>query len=45
MTELHRCENCVFFLPVNILTAWCADFLGFDNAYIVVCTVFYAYNI
>ena len=21
-------ENCVLFLPVNILMVWCADFLG-----------------
>ena len=28
ITELHRCENCVFFLPVDILTVWRADFLG-----------------
>ena len=28
ITELHRCENCVFFLPVNILTVWRAGFLG-----------------
>jgi len=26
--ELHRCENHVLFLPVNILTVWCAGFLG-----------------
>ena len=28
ITELHRCENWVFFLPVNILTVWRAGFLG-----------------
>ena len=27
-TELRRCENCVFFLPVNILTVLRAGFLG-----------------
>ena len=27
-TELKRCENRVYFLPVNILTVWCAGFLG-----------------
>ena len=28
ITELHRCENYIFFLPVNILTVWRAGFLG-----------------
>ena len=27
-TELRRCENCVFFLPVNILTGVARGFLG-----------------
>ena len=25
--ELCTCEKAVFFLPVNILTVWCAGFL------------------
>ena len=28
VTELQRCENPIFFLPISILTAWCANFLG-----------------
>ena len=28
ITELHRCEYCVFFLPGNMLTVWRAGFLG-----------------
>ena len=28
ITELQRCENRVYFLPVNILTVWRAGFLG-----------------
>ena len=28
ITELQRCENCVFCLPVNILMVWRAGFLG-----------------
>ena len=27
-TELRRCENCVFFLPVNILTGVARRLLG-----------------
>ena len=27
-TELQRCENCVFFLPVNILTGVTRQLLG-----------------
>ena len=27
-TELRRCENCVFFLPVNILTGVARQILG-----------------
>ena len=27
-TELRRCENCIFFLPVNILTGVARQFLG-----------------
>ena len=27
-TELQRCENCIFFLPVNILTGVARQFLG-----------------
>ena len=27
-TELRRCENCVFFLPVNILTGVTRQLLG-----------------
>ena len=26
--ELHKHENHIFFLPINILTVWCASFLG-----------------
>ena len=26
--ELQKCENYIFFLPVNIVTVWCAGFLG-----------------
>ena len=33
ITELHRCENCIFFLPVNILTVWHAGFLGRTTHY------------
>ena len=33
ITELHMCENCVFFLPVNILMVWCAGFLGRTTHY------------
>ena len=32
-TELRRCENCVFFLPVNILTGLRAGFLGRTTHY------------
>ena len=28
ITELHRCENHILFLPVYILTVWHAGFLG-----------------
>ena len=28
ITELQRCENRVYFIPVNILTVWRAGFLG-----------------
>ena len=31
--ELQRCENHVFFLPVNILTVWRAGFLGRTTHY------------
>ena len=37
ITQLHRCENCVFFLPVNtddtVLTVWRAGFLGRTTHY------------
>ena len=33
ITELQRCENCVYFLPVNILTVWRAGFLGRTTHY------------
>ena len=36
-TELRRCENCVFFLPVNILTGLRAGFLGRTTHYRVSC--------
>ena len=33
ITELQRCENRVYFLPVNILTVWRAGFLGRTTHY------------
>ena len=33
ITELQRCENRVYFLPVNILTVWRAGFLGRTTYY------------
>ena len=32
-TEICMSENCVFFLPVNILTVWCTGFLGHTTHY------------
>ena len=31
--EIHMRENCVLFLPVNILTMWCTSFLGCTTHY------------
>ena len=33
ITEIQKCENDVFFLPVNIPTVWCAGFLGYMTHY------------
>ena len=33
ITEIQRCENDVFVLPVNILTVWRAGFLGRTTHY------------
>ena len=32
-TEIQRCENRVYFLPVNVLTVWRAGFLGRTTHY------------
>ena len=41
ITELRRCENCVFFLPINILTGVARRLLGpHDTLPCVLITVF-----
>ena len=42
ITELRRCENCVFFLPVNILTGVARRLLGPHNT--LPCVLIYIYS-